>query len=58
MLRVIDRRIRLLGLDQIPKHEDPPRFLVVSASDDDEAGYIRQLQAITAMSEEPNPATR
>ena len=38
--------------------DDRPRYLVVSAPDDDEAGYVRQLQAITAVSEEPNQATR
>ena len=58
VLRVIDRRTKLLGLDQPRMEDDRPRYLVVSAADDDEAGYIRQLQAITAMSEEPNQATR
>ena len=58
VLRVIDRRIKLLGLDQPRMEDDRPRYLVVSAADDDEAGYIRQLQAITAMSDEPSQATR
>ena len=58
VLRVIDRRIKLLGLDQPRMEDDRPRYLVVSAADDDEAGYIHQLQAITAMSKEPNAATR
>ena len=54
VLRVIDRRMKLLGLDPPRVHDDRPRYLVVSAPDDDEAGYIRQLQATTAMSDEPN----
>ena len=58
VLRAIDRRMKLLGLDQPRMQDDRPRYLVVSASDDDEAGYIRQLQAITAVSDEPNQATR
>ena len=58
VLRVIDRRMKLLGLDRPRMEDDRPRYLVVSAPDDDEAGYIRQLQAITAMSDEPNQATR
>jgi hypothetical protein len=55
VLRVIDRRIRLLGLDQIPQQVDHQQMLVIDAPPWDEAGYIRQLQAI---SDEPNPATR
>ena len=58
VLRVIDRRIKLLGLDQTRTEDDRPRYLVVSAADEDEAGYIRQLQAITATCVEPNQATR
>lgn len=58
VLRVIDRRTKLLGLDQPRMEGDRPRYLVVSARDDDEVGYIRQLQAITVMSDEPNQATR
>ncbi len=58
VLRVIDRRMKLLGLDQRRMEDDRPRYLVVSAPEADEAGYIRQLQAITAMSDEPNQATR
>ncbi len=58
VLRVIDRRIKLLGLDQPRMEDGRPRYLVVSAADDDEAGYIHQLQAITAMSKDPNAATR
>lgn len=58
VLRIIDRRTKLLGLDQARTDDDRPRYLVVSAPDDDEAGYVRQLQAITAMSDEPNQATR
>lgn len=58
VLRVMDRRMKLLGLDQPRRPDDRPRCLVVSAPDDDEAGYIRQLQAITAMSDEPSLATR
>ena len=50
--------MKLLGLDRPRMEDDRPRYLVVSAPDDDEAGYIRQLQAITAMSDEPNQATR
>ena len=57
-LRVIDRRVKLLGLDQPRMPDDRPRYLVVSAPEDDEAGYIRQLQAITAMSDEPSQATK
>ena len=57
VLRIIDRRTKLLGLDQ-PRLEDAgPRCLVIGAADEDEAGYIRQLQAITA-SDAPNQATR
>ena len=58
VLRVIDRRVKLLGLDQPHIQADRPRYLVVTASEDDEAGYIRQLQAITAMSDEPSQATK
>ena len=57
VLRVIDRRMRLLGLDQIPKQGDRRGCLIVDAPPWDEAGYIRQLQAITAMSDQPNTAT-
>ena len=55
--RVIDRRMKLLGLDRSRMQDHRPRYLVVSAPDDDEAGYIRQLQAITAMSDGPKQAT-
>ena len=58
VLRVIDRRMKLLGLDRIPKQDDQPRTLIVNAPDWDEDGYIRQLRAITAMSDQPNQATR
>ena len=58
VLRVIDRRTKLLGLDQPRIQDDRPQSLVVSAPEDDEAGYIRQFQAITAMADEPNQATR
>ncbi len=54
VLRVIDRRVKLLGLDQIRTEDDRPQMLVVSAPDWDEEGYIRQLQAITAQSDQPN----
>ena len=50
--------MKLLRLDQPRIEDDRPRTLVVSAPVDDEAGYIRQLQAISAMSDEPNQATR
>jgi hypothetical protein len=55
VLRVIDRRVKLLGLDQIRTEDDRPQTLIVSAPDWDEEGYIRQLQAI---SDAPNQATR
>jgi len=58
VLRVIDRRIKLLGLDQPRMEDDRPRYLVVSAADDDEAGYIRQLQSITGISDESRQTTR
>jgi hypothetical protein len=54
VLRVIDRRIRLLGLDQVGRQDEPPRTLVVNAPIGDSEGYIRQLQAITAMSDDNN----
>ena len=55
VLRVIDRRIKLLGLDQPRIEDDRPWTLIVSAPDWDEAGYISQLRAI---SDGSIPATR
>lgn len=55
VLRVIDRRMKLLGLDQLPREEERPRTLIVSAEPDDEEGYVRQLRAI---SDGSNVATR
>ena len=55
VLRVIDRRVKLLGLDQLLSMGDRPRTLVVNAADWDEASYIDQLRAV---SDEPNSASR
>ena len=58
VLRVIDRRIRLLGLDQVGAQSDPPKTLIVNAPVGDSEEYIRQLQAITAMSGPRNRESR